>query len=240
VSEPLTRSALDHLVVVADTLEQGVSWCEAVLGVTPGPGGRHALMGTHNRLLPIGTPAWPEAYLEIIAIDPQAEAPPADGRARWFGMDEPVLQAAVRQGPRLVHLVTQTRDITAACAALVALGEDVGQPVAARRATTQGELRWRISLRADGCPQHGGALPTLIEWQGPHPSAHMADRGLQLQQLSLRSSAPDALGRALAAIGLQGLDCLPGPGPALEAHLSTPRGTVVLRGGSLVPWKGRR
>lgn len=235
MSDPAIRSAVDHLVVVADTLEQGVSWCEAVLGVTPGPGGRHPLMGTHNRLLPIATPAWPEAYLEIIAIDPQAAAAPAEGRARWFGMDDPLLQAAVRQGPRLVHLVAQTRNIATACAALGALGEDVGQPVTASRATPQGELRWQISLRADGCPQHGGALPTLIEWQGPHPSVHMADRGLRLQQLGLRSSAPDALDRALAAIGLQGVDRLSAPGPTLEARLSTPHGTVVLRGGSPVP-----
>jgi hypothetical protein len=37
-------------VVVAASLEQGVQWCERVLGITPGPGGEHALMGTHNRL----------------------------------------------------------------------------------------------------------------------------------------------------------------------------------------------
>jgi hypothetical protein len=30
---------LDHLVVAARTLDEGVAWCEATLGVTPGPGG---------------------------------------------------------------------------------------------------------------------------------------------------------------------------------------------------------
>ena len=54
---PDTTPRLDHLVVLADTLSEGVSWCEATLGVTPGPGGEHPLFGTHNRLLSIAAPA---------------------------------------------------------------------------------------------------------------------------------------------------------------------------------------
>ena len=55
--------AIDHLVVAAASLVQGVDWCEATLGVTPGPGGTHVQFGTHNRLLKIATPAFPLAYL---------------------------------------------------------------------------------------------------------------------------------------------------------------------------------
>ena len=43
--------ALDHLVVAARTLEEGVAWVESRLGIAMGPGGKHAAMGTHNRLL---------------------------------------------------------------------------------------------------------------------------------------------------------------------------------------------
>ena len=75
---------LDHLVIAAHTLEQGVAWCEATLGVVPGPGGRHALFGTHNRLLRIDRPGFANSYLEVIAVDPEAPSP---GRARWFGLD---------------------------------------------------------------------------------------------------------------------------------------------------------
>lgn len=232
MTTPTLHSRLDHLVVVADTLAQGVAWCEATLGVTPGPGGRHALMGTHNRLLRIAGPQWPQAYLEIIAIDPSATQPPAEGRARWFGMDQPALRAAVRSSPRLVHLVVQTDDIVRAVAALDALGEDVGAPVAASRATPQGELRWQISLRDDGCPQHGGALPALIQWQGPHPSAAMPDAGVRLERLVLNSVRPAALREALAAIGLDGVtvgERSPSQGP-IEADLSTPIGPRQLGG----------
>jgi len=92
----MTFVAVDHLVVAARSLEEGVAWCETTLGVTPGPGGKHAFMGTHNRLLKIATEAYPAAYLEIIAID--TDAPPP-GRPRWFGLDTLELSA----GPRLVH-----------------------------------------------------------------------------------------------------------------------------------------
>jgi len=225
-------SRLDHLVVVADNLAQAAAWCTATFGVSAGPGGRHALMGTHNLLLPIGGPAWPQAYLEMIAIDPDA-LPPSGGRARWFGMDDPWLQAAVRDSPQLVHLVAQTCSLADAHAALAALGEDVGEVVQASRPGPQGELRWQISVRPDGQPQHQGALPTLIEWDGPHPSAAMSPVGLRLDSLSLASADAGALAVALAAIGLQGVAHQGAAGrdqaaPALLARFSTPRGEVLL------------
>ncbi len=127
---------LDHLVVAAQTLEEGVAWCEVTLSIAPGPGGRHPLMGTHNLLFSTASAAFPKAYLEIIAIDPAACAP---GRARWFGLDTAALHAT----PRLLHFVVATPDIRAACRTLAAMGEDVGTPGAASRATPQGELHCR-------------------------------------------------------------------------------------------------
>ena len=41
---------VDHLVIAASTLNEGVAWCEKTLGITPGAGGEHPLFGTHNRL----------------------------------------------------------------------------------------------------------------------------------------------------------------------------------------------
>ena len=63
---------LDHLVMGAASLQQAAAWCERELGVTPLAGGRHALMGTHNCLLALASPEAPRAYLEFIAIDPEA------------------------------------------------------------------------------------------------------------------------------------------------------------------------
>ena len=52
--------ALDHLVVACRSLDAGRAWCEATLGVVPLPGGRHALMGTHNLLLSLSSDRYPK------------------------------------------------------------------------------------------------------------------------------------------------------------------------------------
>ncbi|HSV33975.1 MAG TPA: VOC family protein [Ramlibacter sp.] len=218
---------IDHLVVAAHTLAEGVAWCEATLGVTPRAGGFHALMGTHNRLLRIATSAYPRAYFEIIAIDPQAPAPK---RRRWFDLDDPALQHAVLQHPRLVHFVARTAHAAGALDSLRRLGIDRGPLLRAERPTPEGMLQWQISVRPDGQRLFYGALPTLIEWGGTHPADAMPDSGLALQSLQVRHPRAEDLAAAHAAIGLQGVTVEPGP-PHLVATLTTPKGLVTLDSG---------
>lgn len=213
--------AVDHLVVAVATLAQGVAWCEAALGVTPGPGGRHAIMGTHNRLLKIATETYPGAYLEIIAIDADAPAPQ---RTRWFGLDEATMHARLRIGPRLVHLVARSTTLELHRSGLIAAGHDPGEPVAASRDTPDGVLSWQILVRDDGALDCGGALPTLIQWRGPHPTDFMPDSGVTLRALMLHG-VPQ---RARDVLRLRGVQVLPTPGPALRATLASPLGEVVL------------
>lgn len=217
----MTRTAwdVDHLVVAAATLELGAAWCEATLGVAPEPGGRHALMGTHNRLLAIGTERFPRAYLEIIAIDPGAAAPQ---RPRWFDLDDAALQARIAQGPALIHWVARCADVAAECAALARAGIDRGAVLAAERDTPRGPLRWRIAVRDDGRRLADGALPTLIEWGEVHPADSLPPRGVVLRELALRDLPADVRARLPAAARSTA------EGPALVATLSTPRGTVTL------------
>lgn len=226
---PTASAEVDHLVVAAATLEEGVRWCERTLGVTPGPGGRHALMSTHNRLLSIASDAFPNAYFEIIAIDPEAPPP---GRARWFGLDEPALQERLLdQGPRLLHLVARTENVEMLRWGLVAQGLDVGRPVAASRETPEGLLQWQIVVRDDGCLLAGGALPTLIQWRGRHPAQAMPDSGVALQSLRLSGltvAARDVLRLRGVTVetGSRAVGALP-PG-SITAVLRTPRGEVTL------------
>jgi hypothetical protein len=214
---------LDHLVVAAHTLEQGVAWCEATLGITPGPGGRHPLMGTHNRLAKIATPSFPDTYLEIIAIDPEAPAPQ---RVRWFGLDEPGLREQLRStGPRLIHAVARTQQLDMQRWALITLGLQPGKPIRAGRDTPEGPLAWQILVADDGVLGCGGALPTLIQWEGRHPTQAMPDSGVRLRALALRG-VPD---RVRELLKLRGVDVQSGAGSALRAELDTPQGLVVLQ-----------
>lgn len=219
-----TVSQIDHLVVAAHSLEQGVAWCESTLFVTPGPGGTHPLMGTHNRLLKIATAQFCQAYLEIIAIDPQAPDP---RRKRWFDLDDPQLRAAIQQGPRLVHFVASCERAGAASSALDSLGIDRGTQLAAERQTPHGPLRWKISVRDDGQRLFYGMLPTLIEWDGAHPTESLPDCGLKLLSLTATHPRPDDLFTAYRAIHLEQVAIEAGP-PNLSARLLTPRGEVTL------------
>ena len=210
--------SVDHLVVGAATLEQGAAWCAATLGVMPGPGGKHPLMGTHNLLLAIGSPAHPRAYLEIIAVDAQAAAP---ARRRWYDLDDPALRATLASGPRLIHWVAGCDDAVAECAALAAAGIDRGEVLQAERDTPRGLLRWRISVRSDGARLAGGALPTLIEWGDTHPADSLAASPVRLEALVV-GHLPDAVARQLPA-GV-------GTGDAFGATLATPLGPIRLEG----------
>lgn len=209
---------LDHLVVGARTLDEGVAWCEATLGVTPGPGGRHALMSTHNRLLNISSDTFPRSYLEIIAIDPEAPPP---GRTRWYDLDDAALQAALAQGPQLIHWVARSSSLQAHLSALSAAGWDGGEAINVER----GELRWQISVRPDGRRLCDGVLPTLIQWGSKHPCDDMPTSEVRLQSLTTEGLPVSAM----TALQLVGINHLPkSPTVRLKAGLSAPNGRVEL------------
>jgi hypothetical protein len=218
------NARIDHLVIGADSLEQGAAWCEATLGVVPGAGGEHPLMGTHNRLLRIATVDFPRAYFEIIAVQPghAAQRP-----HRWFDLDDEALRDRLRrEGPRLLHFVAAVPDVRAALRSLQPLEIDRGEVIAASRMTPRGLLQWQITVRADGRRLFDGVLPTLIEWGETHPAAGMPESGVTLQ--ALRASHPEAA-RLRAAYAAIGLDVPLDAGPAqLRAVLATPRGRVTL------------
>jgi hypothetical protein len=216
---------IDHLVVAAASLEQGVAWCEATLGVVPAAGGEHPLMGTHNRLLRIATVDYPRAYLEIIAVQPERQ--PQRGR-RWFDLDdEAVRDKLVHGGPRLLHFVANVTDVQAAVAAWSALGIERGDPVAASRMTPRGLLEWQITVRDDGRRLFDGVLPTLIEWGTTHPVSALPESGVTLQSLAIAHPQAATVRAAYEGVGLEGVAVKKGKAD-LCAVLETPKGRVKL------------
>lgn len=229
------KAQLDHLVVAAKTLDIGVQWCEAFLGITPAPGGEHAQYGTHNRLFKIATPANPLAYLEIIAIDPGAARRPVAPAKRWFDLDDDALQSAISTEPRLIHFVVSTSDIQAGRTALRGLDIDRGPAVQASRHSRRGLLQWQITVRADGQRLFDGALPTLIQWGKPdepdplrlHPRNTLPRSRVSLQGIAVTHPSAAKLQMAYDAIGLTGIAVHTGPAN-IAATLQSPRGMVVL------------
>ncbi len=225
-----TRPAptLDHLVVVAASLADGVAWCEATLGVTPGSGGEHAFMGTHNRLINIATPHFPTAYLEIIAINPVAAHAHSTRARRWFDMDDPALRAHIAQhGPTLAHCVVSVPDIHAATAALAAQGIDRGTVLQASRQTATELLQWHMTVRPDGQRLFDGCLPTLIQWASAHPTQAMQASGVTLHSLHVQHPQGPSLHAAYQAIGWAAQTVSTGAAQ-LSATLQTPKGLIAI------------
>ena len=229
------KTQIDHLVVMAATLDQGVQWCQDTLGITPGPGGEHEKYGTHNRLFKIATPQFPLAYFEIIAINPAALIPKRDQVPRWFDMDDTTVLKAIAQGPRLIHFVSSTEDVKAARHLLRTQGIERGQVVHASRKSSKGTLNWQITVREDGERLFNGCLPTLIQWGKPeatdplrlHPRNSLPRSGVTLQSLKVSHPSGAKLHAAFEAIGLADIAIETGPAN-LVASLQTPKGLVQL------------
>ena len=219
---------VDHLVVAATSLAEGVAWCESTLGITPGPGGKHPLMGTHNRLFKVASAEHPAAYFEIIAINPAATSARITGAKRWFDLDDSGLQHTLAStGPRLVHFVANMVQAGNGVASLAMQGINRGPLLEASRMTPHGLLAWKITVREDGQRLFNGALPTLIEWGAVHPAHNMPESGVTLQALAVCHPQAELLRAAYQAIDLPGVGITPGA-PNLVATLHTPKGTVQL------------
>lgn len=207
---------LDHLVVAAADLDTGRTYIEDLLGVKTEAGGRHAAIGTHNRLLRLGD----DQYLEVIAIDPDAKAPK---QPRWFALDDPAMRAAVQACPRLVTWVARASDIDQAAARPPYDGMEI-------RDMARDDLRWRITFTPDGSLPYEGALPLLIQWQTePAPPQRLPDSGCALKRLVVQSPNGHRVQQTLRDLNLTSVELDYSVQTGLAATLSTPgRGEVIL------------
>ncbi|EEA03406.1 conserved hypothetical protein [Burkholderia sp. H160] len=221
--------SLDHLVVSARSLDEGVQYVADTLGVAPSGGGAHPLMRTHNRLLGL----WGGVYLEVIAVDPQAGT--ADGvgpRPRLFALDDPATQARLENGPYLSHWVARVERPKR----LATWQAQYPQRIAPVVPMTRGDFTWGLTVPDDGSfPAWQGAgdgvLPSLIQWDSTrHPSQSLAPTNLALKTLKAVHPRAELIGEQLRWLGAAHLiDVQPTDGAAaLVAEFETPEGPRTL------------
>ncbi len=216
MSVPACR--LDHLVVCARSLVQGLDWFENLSGVRIPAGGEHLYMGTHNHLSALST----NSYLEIIAINPQAPKP---AHKRWFNLDNNAHQAQLASAPKLTTWVAATDDLDASLAIAKRGGIDLGTPVP----LTRGDLQWRLALRGDGTLACDGVFPILIQWpDGINPVATMQDQGLRLFDLSASHPQSALMQPVLEKLGLAPLLTVKEGVSSLQASLTIGHHNVTL------------
>ena len=211
---------IDHLVIGAGSIAQGVAYVRESLGVDMPLGGVHEKMGTHNHLMQLGN----DIFLEILAINPDM-APPM--RPRWFGLDDAFIRQRIEKQPALLAWVVNTQDINTLIAqAAFSLGT--------AEFVTRGNLSWYFGLPEDGRLIAGGLLPYAIEWQtDTHPAANMADLACRFRGLAIYHPYPRWLESALASIGASHLVTINALArnetPYMIAYIDTPNGVKELR-----------
>ena len=207
------RTVLDHLVFACADLDQGSEWVRSKLGVEAEEGGKHATMGTHNRLLRLG----PRQYLEILAIDPDAEPPSGP---RWLGLDERGVRERARREPFLLTWIASTDDLDEAIARVPELGTI--------RELSRGGLRWRMALPEGGELAFEGVMPTLIQWVEGHPGARLEDRGVELTSLELRHPSAAEVAMTLQVLEFERWDSVEAGPNRMAAGVRGPLGDVTL------------
>ena len=157
--------ALDHVVLAAETLEEGENYVQGRLGVDLEAGGEHSLFGTHNRLLGLG-----DCYFEVIARNPSAA--PAK-RSLWFDLER------FSGPPRVITWVCQTSDMVRA---LSELPYNPG-PV---KTVTREDLIWDLTIAEDGRLAMDGTAPSIIDWKSIlSPTHRLPDVGCRLKHMTV-------------------------------------------------------
>lgn len=213
------QTGIDHIVIGAGNLKQGVDYVRNCFGVDIPHGGVHSRMGTHNHLMQLGD----GVFLEVMAINHEIEPP---NRPRWYGLDDPFIRQQIELQPALLTWVVNTGNINA-------LIRQANFSLGKAELISRGELSWYFGLPDDGRLLAGGMLPYAIEWlTDRHPSAHMADLGCRLDRLEIHHPHTAWLRSALASIGaldLVKIGALPkNQAPYLTASVSTPLGIKEL------------
>jgi len=208
------RDTVDHLLLGAADLDQGVAWLERLTGVKAVAGGSHPGAGTRNALVSLGG----RHYLELIAPDPAQTS-------STFFMD---LRSLTE--PRLVAWASATKDAEASAARARRTGLAVTGPEDGSRIRPDGKvLRWR-SVDLPRTPGSGDVepVPFIIEWAAGslHPSQD-SPKGCALRSFAMEHPEPARVIEALENLGIAAK-----VGAAkrarLLATLSTPKGEVQL------------
>jgi hypothetical protein len=170
------------------------------------------MMGTHNALWGLG-----DSYLEVIAVDPEAEAPE---RPRWFGLDDPELRERLLRGPELVAWAVAVDDL-----------EALEPPVPCEPPAdfARDDLTWQVRLPKGRALPLGGAWPLTIRWtSGTHPAKRLPSRGLRVERLEIAGAGAAETRDALGEVAGPVVFTATGGRTRLSALIGTPGGTVSL------------
>jgi hypothetical protein len=204
------RNAVDHVILGAADLEEGIRLIKEKTGLTPVIGGSHPGVGTRNALLSLG----PGHYMEIMAPDPEQH----EYKGRF--------DLRLLKQPQLVGWAAGTADIEALADQARGAGIHVAGPEAGARRKPDGTvLQWRtLSVQNPFRTAELDPVPFFIQWGDgvPHPSRD-ALTSCRLESLELAHPRAVELRDLLRKLGIQTKVRQSGEA-RITARLWTPRG----------------
>ena len=215
----MASSNIDHVVIGAANLEKATEKVEGLLQTKFSTSGKHPLMATHNRLSRLQN----SAYMEIIAIDPNASFPKSCSQEkRWFSLDSASTQRRLSIAPQPLCWVVAVNNIEQ-------LASNCGYNPGRVIEMSRGDFRWKITVPNNGDLSEGGVLPILIEWpSGKNPAEAMPESNLDLKQITLFHPSPESIEPILSAMDIaEPIDIKLGE-PAIQFAFKTSNGSNIL------------
>ena len=163
---------LDHIVLGANTLQEGTDYVEKKLGFSLSEIGYHHHMGTHNRVIKIGK----NIYLEVIAIDPNSNKPK---HFRWFNLDNKRQQARLKKSPQIIGYVIENQN------------PDMLKFYNPFFEASRGDYCWEFAMpKSDDTLINdelieSGLVPSIINWKSKKPVQHMVNNHFQLEKIQI-------------------------------------------------------
>ena len=209
------NSRIDHIVIGAANLISGTKILETKLSTKFSPGGKHMIMGTHNKLLKLQS----NMYLEVIADNPSADPP---SRPRWFSLDESNIKKRIKNSPRALCWVLEVdnlEDTVKNC------GYNPGEILQLSR----DELTWKVTVPSNGKLVENGILPVLIEWpSNQHPSKKLNNSKVSINNISLFHLEPYKIKNIISNLIESDLIHVSEGFPKMELILTTQNEKVVI------------
>ena len=163
---------LVHIVLGCNTLQEGTDYVEKKLGLTLSEIGYHLHMGTHNRVIKISE----NIYLEVIAIDPNANKPK---HFRWFNLDNKKQQARLKKSPQIIGYVIENQN------------PDMLKFYNPFFEASRGNYCWEFAMpKSDDTLINdelieSGLVPSLIKWKSKKPVYKMLNNHFELEKIKI-------------------------------------------------------
>ena len=163
---------LDHIILGANTLQEGTHYVEKKFGLSLSEIGYHCHMGTHNRVIKIDE----NIYLEVIAIDPNENKPK---HIRWFNLDNEKQQARLKISPQIIGYVIENKNL------------DMLKFYNPFFDASRGDYRWEFAIpKSDNNLINknlieSGLVPSLIKWKSKKPVHQMVDNYFELEKFQI-------------------------------------------------------